>query len=118
MFIQLSVGLRVPDAGIGCWGDRGCCGVRRHWMAGDDGCRDTELCVLLIAMLLFAAFYVQAGRGGLAPFVLMVAVCVLPVVALQAAEAAAVVAAELIRRASPPSSSSGRRGLRFPTRGC
>src|SRR5512147_2245136 len=33
---------RVPDAGIGCCGDRRCCGVRRHWMAGDDGCRDTE----------------------------------------------------------------------------
>lgn len=54
--------------------------------------------MLLIATLLFTAFYVQAGRaGGLAPFVLMVAVCVLPVMTVQAAEAATVIAGELIK---------------------
>jgi Protein of unknown function (DUF2955) len=56
------------------------------------------LCTLLIALLLFAAFWVQAGsRAGLAPFVLMIGVCVLPVLAVQAPELATVLAVELVK---------------------
>ena len=55
-------------------------------------------CVLLIALSLFAAFWAQAGgRAGLAPFVLMIAVCVLPVLAIEAPEVATVIAVELVR---------------------
>jgi Protein of unknown function (DUF2955) len=98
MFIQLSVGLRAcPTLGSAAGviaAVAACVGI--GWLVTTVVGIPT-LCVLLIATLLFAAFYVQAGRaGGLAPFVLMVAVCVLPVVALQAAEAAMMVAAELI----------------------
>ena len=54
--------------------------------------------VLLIALLLFAAFWEQAGgRAGLAPFVLMIAVCVLPVLAIEAPEVATLIAVELVR---------------------
>jgi Protein of unknown function (DUF2955) len=56
------------------------------------------LCVLLIALVLFAAFWAQAGnRGGLAPFVLMIAICVLPVLAVQDAQLARLIAVELVR---------------------
>jgi hypothetical protein len=56
------------------------------------------LSVLLIALLLFAAFWAQAGgRAGLVPFVLMIAVCVLPVLAVQAPELATLVAVELVK---------------------
>ena len=55
-------------------------------------------CVLLIALLLFAAFWAQAGgRAALAPFVMMIAVCVLPVLAMEAPELATVIAVELVR---------------------
>ena len=98
MFVQLSVGLRAcPTLGSAAAviaAVAACVGI--GWLV-TTVVGIPSLCVLLIAMLLFTAFYVQAGRGGLAPFVLMVAVCVLPVLALQAAEAATVVAAELIR---------------------
>jgi hypothetical protein len=98
MFIQLSVGLRAcPTLGSAAAviaAVAACVGI--GWLV-TTVVGIPSLCVLLIAMLLFIAFYVQAGRGGLAPFVLMVAVSVLPVLALQAAEAATVVAAELIR---------------------
>jgi Protein of unknown function (DUF2955) len=98
MFIQLSVGLRAcPTLGSAAAviaAVAACVGI--GWLV-TTVVGIPSLCVLLIAMLLFAAFYVQAGRGGLAPFVLMVAVSVLPVLALQAAEAATVVAAELIK---------------------
>ena len=99
MFIQLSVGLRAcPTLGSAAAviaAVAACVGI--GWLV-TTVVGIPSLCVLLIAMLLFAAFYVQAGRvGGLAPFVLMVAVCVLPVVALQSVEAAALVAAELIK---------------------
>ena len=98
MFIQLSVGLRAcPTLGSAAAviaAVAACVGI--GWLV-TTVVGIPSLCVLLIAMLLFTAFYVQAGRGGLAPFVLMVAVSVLPVLALQAAEAATVVAAELIR---------------------
>ena len=98
MFIQLSVGLRAcPTLGSAAAviaAVAACVGI--GWLL-TTVVGIPSLCVLLIAMLLFTAFYVQAGRGGLAPFVLMVAVCVLPVLALQAPEAATVVAAELIR---------------------
>ena len=98
MFIQLSVGLRAcPTLGSAAAviaAVAACVGI--GWLV-TTVVGIPSLCVLLIAMLLFIAFYVQAGRGGLAPFVLMVAVCVLPVLALQAPEAATVVAAELIR---------------------
>ena len=98
MFIQLSVGLRAcPTLGSAAAviaAVAACVGI--GWLV-TTVVGIPSLCVLLIAMLLFTAFYVQAGRGGLAPFVLMVAVCVLPVLALQAAEAATVVAAELIK---------------------
>ena len=98
MFIQLSVGLRAcPTLGSAAAviaAVAACVGI--GWLV-TTVVGIPSLCVLLIAMLLFTAFYVQAGRGGLAPFVLMVAVCVLPVLALQAPEAATVVAAELIR---------------------
>jgi hypothetical protein len=57
-----------------------------------------SLCVLLIALVLFAAFWAQAGdRAGLAPFVLMIAVCVLPVLAVQDAQLATLIAVELTR---------------------
>ena len=99
MFIQLSVGLRAcPKLGsavAAIAAVAACVGI--GWVVTTVVGIPT-LCVLLIAMLLFAAFYVQAGRaGGLAPFVLMIAVSILPVVALQAAEAATLVAAELIK---------------------
>ena len=98
MFIQLSVGLRAcPTLGSAAAviaAVAACVGI--GWLV-TTVVGIPSLCVLLIAMLLFTAFYVQAGRGGLAPFVLMVAVSVLPVLALQAAEAATVVAAELIK---------------------
>jgi hypothetical protein len=98
MFIQLSVGLRAcPTLGSAAAviaAVAACVGI--GWLV-TTVVEIPTLCVLLIAMLLFTAFYVQAGRGGLAPFVLMVAVSVLPVLALQAAEAATVVAAELIK---------------------
>jgi hypothetical protein len=55
------------------------------------------LCVLLIALLLFAAFWAQAGGdAGLAPFVLMIAVCLLPVLALEGPELATLLAVELV----------------------
>ena len=98
MFVQLSVGLRAcPTLGSAAAviaAVAACVGI--GWLVATV-VGIPSLCVLLIAMLLFTAFYVQAGRGGLAPFVLMVAVSVLPVLALQAAEAATVVAAELIK---------------------
>src|SRR5512132_3367484 len=98
MFIQLSVGLRAcPTLGSAAAviaAVAACVGI--GWLV-TTVVGIPSLCVLLIAMLLFTAFYVQAGRGGLAPFVLMVAVCVLPAVSLQAAEAATLVAAELIK---------------------
>src|SRR5512132_4187087 len=98
MFIQLSVGLgacpTLGSAAAVIAAVAACVG--NGWLV-TTVVGIPSLCVLLIAMLLFAAFYVQAGRGGLAPFVLMVAVSVLPVLALQAPEAATVVAAELIK---------------------
>ena len=98
LFIQLSVGLRAcPTLGSAAAviaAVAACVGI--GWLV-TTVVGIPSLCVLLIAMLLFTAFYVQAGREGLAPFVLMVAVSVLPVLALQAAEAATVVAAELIK---------------------
>jgi Protein of unknown function (DUF2955) len=99
LFIQLSVGLRecptLGSAAAVIAAVAACVGI--GWLV-TTVVKMPSLCVLLIAMLLFTAFYVQAGRvGGLAPFVLMVAVCVLPVVALQSLETAALVAAELIK---------------------
>jgi hypothetical protein len=56
------------------------------------------LCVLLIALLLFVAFRAQAsGRAGLAPFMLMISVSILPVLAIQAPELSTLVAIELVR---------------------
>ena len=98
MFIQLSVGLRAcPTLGSAAGviaAVAACVGI--GWLV-TTVVGIPSLCVLLIAMLLFAAFYVQAGRWGLG--------AVRPDGrrlrpsggGLQAAEAATVVAAELIR---------------------
>ena len=99
LFLQLSVGLpaspRLASAAKAVVAVAVCVGI--GWLLTTVVVLPS-LCVLLIATLLFAGLYAQAGgAGGVAPFVLMVAATVLPVLALQANEAATIVAYELIK---------------------
>jgi hypothetical protein len=100
LFIQFSAGLPRPPPGLA---------FAMQTIAGIAACvfvgwlitfvvAFPSVCVLLIALLLFAAFWAQAGgRAGLAPFVMMIAVCVLPVLAIEAPELATVIAVDLVR---------------------
>jgi hypothetical protein len=99
LFVQLSVGLPVcPPLGLAVRviaAVTACVGL--GWLIAQVVVLPV-LCLLLIAMLVFAALYVQAGgAGGLAPFVLLVAVTILPVLALEAGDAATLIAYELIK---------------------
>jgi hypothetical protein len=98
LFIQLSTGLtRCPGFAVALRTTAviAAC-VFVGWLTAFS-VRFPSLSVPLIGLVLFGAFWAQAGdRAGLAPFVLMIAVCVLPVLAVQAPELATLVAVDLV----------------------
>lgn len=99
LFIQLSAGLPgCPSVGMAVRTIAGVAGCTLIGWLATFTIAMPILCVLVVSLLLFTAFRLQArDRTALAPFILMIAVCVLPVIAIKAPELATLLAIELIR---------------------
>lgn len=99
LFIQLSAGLPgCPSVAMAVRTIAGVAGCTLIGWLATFTIAMPVLCVLVVGLLLFTAFRLQArDRTALAPFILMIAVCVLPVIAIKAPELATLLAIELIR---------------------